>query len=205
MAEPYLRQSPLAGRRLEARALAAPADAGVILSERPYRGQLALRGGAGNTAFVDALQSVLGVGPPAEPNTSIRHRGTSLLWLGPDEWLAVLAGGRETRVQNALLQALADQHAAVVDVSHARGVIGLGGPHARDVLRKGCSIDLHPRRFSAGRCIATGLARCHVLLHQLDDAPSYDLYVHRSFVDYAWSWLEDAGREYGVGVASSAA
>ena len=39
-------------------------------------------------------------------------------------------------------------------------------------------------------------ARCHVLLHQTDDAPAYDLYVQRSFARYLWSWLEDAATEF---------
>ncbi|MEE9184627.1 MAG: sarcosine oxidase subunit gamma family protein [Acidimicrobiia bacterium] len=28
--------------------------------------------------------------------------------------------------------------------------------------------------------------------------PAFDLYVPRSFADYLWAWLEDAGTEYGV-------
>jgi sarcosine oxidase subunit gamma len=39
-----------------------------------------------------------------------------------------------------------------------------------------------------------------MLLHQLDDGPSYDIYIHRSFAVYAWSWLSDAAREYGLAV-----
>jgi len=39
-----------------------------------------------------------------------------------------------------------------------------------------------------------------VLIHQVSDAPAYELYVLRSFADYLWRWLEDAAREYGVAV-----
>jgi sarcosine oxidase gamma subunit len=42
-----------------------------------------------------------------------------------------------------------------------------------------------------------------MLLHQLDDGPGYDIYVHRSFAIYAWSWLADASREYGLSVRST--
>ncbi|NIO38860.1 MAG: hypothetical protein GTO41_00860, partial [Burkholderiales bacterium] len=35
---------------------------------------------------------------------------------------------------------------------------------------------------------------------QVDEAPSYDIYVHRSFADYLWRWLEDAAQEYGVAI-----
>ena len=39
-----------------------------------------------------------------------------------------------------------------------------------------------------------------MLLHQLDDSPSYDVYVHRSFAVYAWRWLCDGAGEYGLAV-----
>ena len=105
---------------------------------------------------------------------------------------------RRGEVLSALCDALAPLHAAVVDVSHARAIIALAGPHARSVLQKGCHLDLHPSRFGAGNVAQSRFARCHVLLHQTDDAPAYDLYVQRSFARYLWSWLEDAAGEYGV-------
>jgi sarcosine oxidase gamma subunit len=41
-----------------------------------------------------------------------------------------------------------------------------------------------------------------MLLHQLDDGPCYDIYIHRSFAVYAWNWLSDAAREHGLAVRS---
>ena len=65
-------------------------------------------------------------------------------------------------------------------------------------------LDLHPRAFPPGRCAGTLLAKAAVLIHLLDDdpgrGPSFDVYVARSFAHYLWTWLEDAGREYGVAV-----
>ena len=202
MPEPYLRQSALAGAGLEARALAAAEGAGVYLCEREFRGQVVLRGDASRAKFGDAVEQVLGVRPPTEAHTANRGRRNLMVWLGPNEWLAVVLDGREGKAIADLREALGDEHHALVDVSHSRGVIGLEGAHAREVLMKGCHLDLHPRSFSAGRAAHAGLARCHVLLHQLDDAPSYDLYIARSFMRYAWSWLEDASAEHGVAVGS---
>jgi sarcosine oxidase subunit gamma len=88
----------------------------------------------------------------------------------------------------------------VVDVSDSRAVITLSGPRALDVLAKGCPLDLHPRVFSPGRCAQSLLAKAHVLLHRVDDAPTFEIYVHRSFADYLWTWLEDAAAEYGMAV-----
>jgi sarcosine oxidase gamma subunit len=37
-----------------------------------------------------------------------------------------------------------------------------------------------------------------MLLHQISDAPCYHVYVHRSFADYMFAWLEDAAAEYAL-------
>lgn len=204
MAEHFQRQSALAHLRLEARAASAPASAGVVLSERAYRGQIALRGKAANRKFKTAVKSVLGVALPVTPNTASEvKKDCCLLWLGPDEWLAAVPGGREAETIADLYTALSDVHFAAVDVSSSRTVIRLSGAQARDVLMKGCSLDLHPAAFAAGRCAQSSLARCHMLLHQTGDSPDYDVYVHRSFADYLWRWLEDAAAEYGVRVAGT--
>lgn len=203
MAEEYLRQSPLAHVHLEARAVSDPGDAGVTLCERPFRGQLALRGDTQDKAFLSGVKQVLGVEVPAEPNTVANSGDVSVLWLGPNEWLIVMPDGGEQKTAKALRKALAGQHFAVTDVSDSRAIIGLSGRHARDVLMKGCSLDLHPRTFGPGQCAESGLTRCHILLHQIDAAPTYDIYVHRSFVDYVWRWLEDAAKEYRLTVIAA--
>ena len=143
---------------------------------------------------------MLRVGVPLDANTAIVGGDITVLWLGPDEWLVVTPDGQETELAKRINDALAGQHFAVSDVSDSRVVIGLTGVHGRDVLMKGCSLDLHPRVFTAGDCAQSSLARCHMLLHQINEIPTYDVYVHRSFSDYAWRWLEDAAREYGVAI-----
>lgn len=202
MARDYQRQSALAHLHLHARASKVPADAAVTLCECPYRGQLLLRGEATDTGFAAAVAHVLGLGLPIAPNTSASAGRCSALWLGPDEWLIITPDGSETETLSALTAALSGRHHAVTDVSDGRAVIRLAGPCARDVLMKGCSLDLHPRAFAAGQCAQTRLARSHVLLHQIEAAPAYDVYTQRSFADYVWRWLEDAASEYDVAIVS---
>ena len=202
MPEQYLWHTALATLGLEARARVAVDDPGVTLCERPSRAQLAIRGDASNRRFESAIAEVLGVELPNVPKTVNRKAQQALLWLGPNEWLAVLPLGHEAAVMSALEESLDGVYHAVVDVGHSRVVIGLQGSHARDVLMKGTNVDLHPREFGPDNCIHAHLARCHMLLQQLDDKPSYDVYVHRSFAVYAWTWLQDASREYGLAVKS---
>ncbi|MFT5175046.1 MAG: sarcosine oxidase subunit gamma, partial [Gammaproteobacteria bacterium] len=119
-----------------------------------------------------------------------------ILWLGPDEWLAVCAPRDLSKLHESLRQALAGEHALISDVSHSRVVIALKGARARDALNKGCSLDLDPVAFNAGQCAQAPLARAHMLLHQISDAPCYHVYAHRSFAGYIYTWLEDAVQEY---------
>lgn len=203
MADAYLSQSPLAHLGLAARA--APdteqEEKRVWLGERPACGQICLRGDAGRAAFRTAVKGVLGFVPPRKAATTAGGTGIPrALWLGPDEWLVVTDDAQAASTAANLAEALAHQHAQVVDLSDARAVIGLAGPHARDVLMKGCTLDMHRRAFRAGRCARTLLAKVQVIVHQTTEAPDYDLYVHRSYAEYLWAWLEDAGLEYGVRV-----
>ena len=40
-----------------------------------------------------------------------------------------------------------------------------------------------------------------MLIHQPSAAPAFEIYILRSFAQYAWAWLEDAGQEFGVRIA----
>jgi sarcosine oxidase subunit gamma len=106
------------------------------------------------------------------------------LWLGPDEWLLVGPGPEP-------------QAGTVVDVSANRTTIELSGAKARDVLMKGCSLDLHPRAFGPSRCAQTALARTAIVLHQTTDEPAYRILVRCSFAEYLAEWLMDAASEFG--------
>ena len=201
MGERYRRRSVLAHLGLEARASADAPDGGVVIGECRIRGLLVLRGDAARSGFRSAVSAALGLEPVVEPLTATRKRDVSILWLGPDEWLVVTPDRRIERIEHALRDALDGQYAAVTDVSHSRTILALSGPPARAVLAKGCPLDFHPRVFGPGHCAQSRLAKCQVLIHQTSAEPAFELYVHRSFAPYAWTWLEDAGREFGVRIA----
>ena len=203
MPESYQRQGVLDHLHLDARIVDRPGDdpgdAGVVLCERRFRAKINLRGKPAKK-FLEAAAAALGLELPKTPNTTASGGALTALWLGPDEWLVVGPPDREGDIAEGLRAALAGRHCAVTDVTEGRAVIGLAGGHARDVLMKGCPLDLHPREFKPGDCAQSTLAKATVILHQTSDAPAYDIYVERSFADYLWSWLEDAALEYGLAV-----
>ncbi len=208
MLERAQRQSALDALHLAGRAVAEPGDAApgdlaVVMGERRFVGKINLRADPANADAMAAVRGVLGFDPPTEPNTVAGGEGVCALWLGPDEWLLTAPGGEDAGLLARLDGALAGHHASVVDVSDARTVIVLRGARARDVLAKGCGLDLHPRRFRPGRCAQTALARASILVHQTGPEPAYDIYVDRSFAQYLWTWLEDAAAEFGFVVVEA--
>ena len=198
MAEPYLRQSALSHHGLSRSAGDALSGAGITLSERPFRATINVRGDAGDAGLLSAVRAAAGVELPIEPNTTRRAGAVTTLWLGPDEWSITAPAGEERMLVPALRASLGDRHAAVVDLTESRTLIAVSGAHARDLLAKGCTLDLHPRAFPAGACAQTGLARAGALLHLVDDTPTFEITILRSFADYMWVWLADAAQEYGV-------
>jgi sarcosine oxidase subunit gamma len=169
---------------------------GAVMVEHPHLGKITLRGDAADQALVDAVKGAVGVAPPLEPNSVATAGHVTIHWLGPDEWLIVTPAGEQGAVETALDEALEGRHVSIVDTTDARTTIRLHGVHARDVLMKGCPLDLHPRAFGPGRCAQTIIAKADVLIHQRDDAPTYDIYVLCSFACYLWDWLVDATKEF---------
>ncbi|UEM03155.1 hypothetical protein JL101_024805 [Skermanella rosea] len=169
---------------------------GLGLVELTPPGQINLRGRPSDPRFVRTVGAVLGCVLPLSANTVTSAADVTVLWLGPDEWLLVTPPGEETALVARLREALGDLHAAVTDVTGNRTRLRLSGPGARETLMKGCSLDLHPSCFKPGQCAQTLLARAGIILHQIDDAPTYDVYPRRSFTEYTWMWLSDAMAEY---------
>lgn len=194
------RRSPLADLQAELAAMSA-ADR-VTLREMPPAVQIDLRGDPDDPRFGEAVRELIGVALPARPNSFETQGAFAALWLGPDEWLIVAPEADHPDLARRLRRALAGLHAAVVDVSASRTILELAGPKARELLLKGCPLDLHPRSFGPGRCAQSLLAKAQVLIQQTDETPTYRLYVRPSYAHYVAAWLMDAMREYrGAGAA----
>ena len=172
----------------------------VRITETPFLTQLNLRVDPGGPS-VAAVGKALGGELPAEPCTASRSGvprigDVEVLWLGPDEWLVLAEPGRQRELQDLLRTAIGDSRGAVVDVSAQRTALSLSGPSAREVLARGCAIDLDPRVAPAGTCVQTLLARAGVTIVVRDErASEFLLLVRASFAQYLAAWLVDACTE----------
>lgn len=201
MAEPItagpvaLRTSPLSHLERRMRAAAVTGDRGVTLTELPFTTMVNVRVDP-VTAAADRIGRTLGAPLPLRCGETAVSGAHTVVWLGPDEWL-VLSRADAGGLTAVLREALDGDPGSVVDVSANRTVLELGGPSAREVLEKGCPLDLHPRAFGPGRAVSTTVGPIPVLLWQVAEGPTYRLFPRSSFADYLARWLMDAMSEYG--------
>lgn len=189
-----LRTSPLAHLGERMRAAAVTGARGVTLTEWPFITMVNLRVDPASEA-AGRIEKTLGAPLPRQCGNTTASGPHTVVWLGPDEWL-VLSRTDERSLAAELREALGGAPGSVVDVSANRTTLELSGPAARQVLEKGCPLDLHPRAFKPGRAVSTTVGPVAVLLWQVDGAPTYRLFPRSSFADYLARWLIDAMSEY---------
>ncbi|GAA1634782.1 sarcosine oxidase subunit gamma [Georgenia ruanii] len=191
------RRSPAHHLRAE---MAAGSAAAVALREVAFLTQVALRTEPG-TPGGDALEAALGaVLPRRVGEVTEGPGGLFVLWLAPDEFLAVApdeadSGVLTTEYAARLAAALGDRRGQVVDLSANRTTLELSGPAARWVLDKACRLDLHPRVFPVGAALATQLGATPAILWRTAEQ-TWRVLVRSSFTTHVVRWLLDGMREY---------
>jgi sarcosine oxidase subunit gamma len=171
-----------------------PQGLAIDLREIRDRGMIDLRGHASDQAFLDAVKSVLDAALPTTPRTSVSWGDIKILWLSIDQWLILCPRSKVEELLSKLRAALAGIHSLAVDVSDMRAIMRLEGQGVREVLLKGCSLDLMGDGYEPGTVRRVGFAEIAALLHVIEPHV-IDLYVFRSYADYAWTFILAAARE----------
>ena len=94
--------------------------------------------------------------------------------------------------------------ASVTDQTDGRTVLRVSGPRVRDMLAKGCMLDLHDKVFRVGDTATTPVALLNVQITRLPDesgAAQFELAVMRSFAVSLLHVLEAASAEFGLEIA----
>ena len=189
LSAPLTRTAPLAAY---GDALGALPD-GVQITPRPFVAMADVRLGAVGAEASAALGSAL----PTAPNTWVPTGTGRAVWLGPDEWLLSSTTETPEELEARVRAAVLPLGGSAADVSAQRIGLRLTGARVRDVLAKGCSIDLHPRVFGRGSGAQTALGQAGVVLLALSDAgDDYGVLVRSSFAGYLADWLLDAALEF---------
>ena len=174
--------------------------AGVRLAERKALSAIQVLSFTGkHDKAVKAIGKALGFDCPIEPGHCRSDGKTQIFWNGPNSWMVVASDVECGRAAGELLATLQDavgKLGAVVDQSHGRCVLRLSGARAREVMAKNTAVDLHPRAFGAGQCALTSIAHMNATLVQVDDTPTYDLFVIRSLARSFAHAIEHACHEF---------
>jgi sarcosine oxidase subunit gamma len=169
----------------------------VELSETPFLTMAGIR--VNPTSDAGQRITALTGGLPATCGAVTGTPETSVLWLGPEEFLLIAPPQTHQTLGGNLIQtlreALGNGAGQVVDLSANRTTFELTGPRARAVLEKGCSLDLHPREFKPGTALSTEIGNIPVILWKTGDH-TYRIFPRASFADFLGRWLLDAMREY---------
>jgi sarcosine oxidase, subunit gamma len=168
----------------------------VAIVEEPFVTMVDLRVDPSGPAAA-AAAGVLGVELPTDESTYAKSGDTTVIWLGPDELLVTGTALAGSELEARLREAVAPHGGAAVDVSGQRTTLRLRGSASREVLGKGCALDLHPRAFGEGTAAQTMLGQAGVILLAVDaNGDDYRILVRSSFARYLADWLLDAAEEY---------
>lgn len=167
---------------------------GVIIEERRPAALVQVNGVSDPGALAGVLSS-LGAGSEARPRRGASGENGDLLWTGADQWW-VVCRDREPGADE-VLALIETPDATTLDLGHARTVVRVNGPMARDLLAKGCPLDVDG--LEAGDCASSRLGPFNIVLY-CRAADSFDLYVFRSFGLAMWEWLVDEAAEFGCEV-----
>ncbi len=173
---------------------AEPTNLSMVMREIAGRGMIDLRGLATDRKFMTTVKTVLGFDLPKAPRTSTSWGDMKALWLSPDQWLILCPGEKALGLTDQITAALKSIHSLAVNVSDMRAIIRLEGEHARTTVMKGTSIDLTHDDYPPGTIRRMKFAEVGALLHIVDH-DVIDIYVFRSYADYAWEFLLKAGRK----------
>ncbi len=140
-----------------------------------------------------ALAERLGIATEAGRATVLSDY--TALPLAPGQWLLCAPSGRDGGFHRRI-RALAEGLGHVSEQSHGRVLIRVEGPHAREVLRKECRLDLHSGAIAPGFAAHTVMADVGVTLHYVDERPTFDLILYPGYADSFWHWLAEAAAEF---------
>lgn len=198
-----LPSSPFDGVMQPGRYGHAGGTAGVAARERRNVAMASIIARRGQHAALNAkIKARAGLDLPATPRfVGVNHLG--FLWLAPGQWIASAEGEVGAVFASELAQDLAGL-ASVTDQSDGRVLLRVSGPRVRDMLAKGCMIDLHPSVFKIGDTAITSIALLTVQVTRLPDDAGlavFEISVMRSFSANLWHWLESSAAEFGLDIA----
>jgi len=125
------------------------------------------------------------------------NKETRILWSAPSTWLVI---SRKENIDETIKEKCDVENFGVTDISHSRAVIQIKGLQAKEILKKGCPLNLN--EFEKNNCAGTVFHGINIVVDFVDNNPdTFNLLTLRSFGESFYHHITDAALEFGyVGV-----
>ena len=145
---------------------------------------------------LDTIQ-IEGLGFPIENSKVESNKETRILWSAPRTWFII---SKKENIINNIKEKCTDENFAITDISHSRAVIQIKGLQAREILKKGCPLNIN--EFKTNNCAGTVFHGISIVVDLIDNNPdTFNLLTLRSFGESFYHHITDAALESGyVGV-----
>ena len=138
-----------------------------------------------------------GLGFPMENSKVESNKETRILWSAPRTWFII---SKKENIINNIKEKFTNENFAITDISHSRAVIQIKGLQAREILKKGCPLNIN--EFKTNNCAGTVFHGISIVVDLIDNNPdTFNLLTLRSFGESFYHHITDAALEFGyVGV-----
>ena len=128
--------------------------------------------------------------------------GALVLGSRPGEWIVLGTAGAVTETVEGLDGLDSSDFVTAVDWTHGRALFRVTGDSAPRMLEKVCSLDWSDPMTPDGAVASASVAKvtCDIARNDVDGTPSYLVFCDRSFGQYLFDALIDAGDEFGLSV-----
>ena len=121
------------------------------------------------------------------------NKDTRILWSGPSNWLLV---STKKDILSSVQKICDDKNFAVTDLSHSRAIIELKGSNSKEVLKKGCPINLN--EFKVNNCANSIFHGITITIDMISHDPeTFRIFALRSFGESLHHSITDACLEDG--------
>jgi methylglutamate dehydrogenase subunit D len=146
-------------------------------------------------ALAVRIYDAFGIALPSGPRR-VSNGTQAFVGIGPGVWLAEFkqAGPSMAAELASSLVGLA----SVADQTGAYAVLRVAGDSAREVLSRGAFIDFDPSAFGPGSAAVTTISHIGVLIWQVDDVPTFEVALFRSYATSFWHWMTTTCAALGV-------
>ena len=130
---------------------------------------------------------------PVESLKVINNKETRILWSAPRTWLVLSSNNK---ILDVIKKNCGEENFGITDISHSRALIQIKGLNAKEVLKKGCPLNVDALRKNS--CAGSTFHGITIVIDFLNTDPdTFNLITLRSFGESFYHHVTDAALEFG--------